>query len=72
MMGRHVFESDFFIGQTVSFRLAPEDIGLVTGIQVRDGCVTYLVTWGDDRRETQHFAFELAESSVANPGDPRG
>jgi hypothetical protein len=60
-MPRHVFEADFYIGQTVVFRLSPDDVGLVTGIQVRDGSVAYLVTW-DNRQEALHYAFELRAS----------
>lgn len=63
---RHVIEVDFHIGQTVTFRLDADSVGLVTSINLRDGAVCYGVTW-ESRQETMHFAFELRPSvAMAN------
>lgn len=50
MAGHHVFEADFYIGQTVTFVLDSGTVGLVT--------------W-ESRQETSHFAFELVASERA-------
>lgn len=62
-MPGHVIEVDFHIGQTVAFRLDAGSVGLVTSVCVRDGSVSYGVTW-EDRHETAHYAFELRPSDM--------
>lgn len=55
----------FHLGQTVYHRLAGEDRepGIVTGIMIRPGSVSYLVTW-PNRVEQSHYAMELSTEFV--------
>ena len=64
-MKPYVFEADFFIGQRVTFTLDSMALGMVTGIQIYDGGITYRVIWSDNRQETSHYAFEIVAAEGA-------
>ena len=52
-------EVEFAIGATVEFRnKIGKDEGIVTGYSVRQGGVSYAVTWSD-KSEKYHYGFEL-------------
>lgn len=52
----------FAIASTVYLKVAPENAGMVTGLQVRPGNVLlYLVTFGDEEGERLCYDIELTE-----------
>lgn len=56
-----IVEVDFLIRERVYHVTGGEDVGIVTGINVREGSVIYAVTW-PNRNETGHYAFELSRT----------
>ena len=57
-----VYFARLAIGQVVHLRIEPFDDrspGMVTAIHVREGLVTYGVSWADPRQETVHQELEL-------------
>ena len=60
------FDPEFSSGQTVYFKIGGAP-GLVTGYHIRyprkmQHLITYLVTWSEDREETEHYGFELTDT----------
>jgi hypothetical protein len=55
---------NYDLGSTVYHVLAVEKrAGMVTGVMIRPGALTYLVTW-PDLGETQHYGIELRSEYV--------
>lgn len=57
----------FELGQLLYLRANMEFAGVVSGLIIRPGLATYLVTWGD-HEQTEHLECELlAEKAFINP-----
>jgi hypothetical protein len=52
--------SPYDFGDIVYLRCRPDKLpGMVTAIHLMPGATSFGVTWGDEGRETTHYAFEL-------------
>jgi hypothetical protein len=52
--------SPYGFGDVVFLRCRPDKIaGMITAIHAMPGAMSFGVTWGDEGRETTHYAFEL-------------
>ena len=51
----------FNLGQRVYQRINPGTPGMVVGIVLRPGHLSYLVIWSDEECERPHFEMELTE-----------
>jgi hypothetical protein len=56
-------EFPYWLGETVFLRVLSERVpGIVTGVLMRPGAATYLVSWPDG--EVAHYDFELSTEWV--------
>ena len=49
----------FEFGETVFHKVDPDNPGMITGVSIRPGGVTWCVTWSDDLEEKWHYEIEL-------------
>jgi len=49
----------FDLGDFVYKRMAPDELGMITGILWRPHGVVYLVTWAGEEDENTHYDIEL-------------
>ena len=67
-IGECSLTAEFGLGERVFLRMAEErQRGLVTGVMVVPGSLTYRVSWGDGR-DTNHYAFELTREHEPDYG----
>lgn len=62
-----MIRTTFAIGDLVYHRADDEGIrGVVTGVLVREYGVLYVISWGDTRKETEHYETELSDGNNPN------
>ena len=53
------FEFKFDMFDVVAHKLSLDAAGMITGMTIRRHAVLYLVTWGEELKETAHYEEEL-------------